>query len=110
MIRYYNWMIFFLLIIASCTNKRSEKSLQYNDEQFIFYKAVCFENSTIVKDSAFIHKSNNNLGLVKRFYPSGKLRIKAFYYKDKLNGPFTVYDEDGKIVFVNLYSNGSLVE
>lgn len=45
-------------------------------------------------------------GLTRVYYPSGKLRVKALYGNNKLQGEFINYDEDGTILIKGVYNYG----
>lgn len=45
-------------------------------------------------------------GITRVYYPSGKLRIKAIYGSGKLQGEWTLYDEEGIIITKGVYNYG----
>jgi len=44
------------------------------------------------------------------FYKNGKIKMSSNYTKGKLNGPTTLFDENGKEIEVKQYENGILLE
>lgn len=62
------------------------------------------DTATIAIEKNFSNGNQN--GITRVFYPSGKLRIKALYGNNKLQGEWTSFDEKGIIEIKGLYNFG----
>jgi hypothetical protein len=62
------------------------------------------DTSTIAIEKNFSNGNQN--GLTRIYYPSGKLRVKALYGNNKLQGEWINYDENGIIIIKGLYNYG----
>lgn len=60
-------------------------------------------------DTAFVAKYYNGrkTGMVKTYYPSGKLMMTTIYAKGKKNGEETIYNEEGAIMIKGCYVDGT---
>lgn len=69
-------------------------------------KRAVFANDTSVVAIEKNYSNGHQNGITRIFYPSGKLRIKAIYGNDKLQGEWTLYGEDGIIITKGVYNYG----
>jgi hypothetical protein len=74
-------------------------------DYFQLKKAVFADDTSIVAIEKNYSNGHQN-GLTRIYYPSGKLRIKAVYGNDKLQGEWTLYGEDGIIITKGVYNYG----
>lgn len=91
------------------------------DTSFITYKVVyretigdyfqlkraVFANDTAVVAIEKNYSNGHQNGLTRIYYPSGKLRVKAIYGNDKLQGEWTHYNEEGLIIIKGVYNFGN---
>jgi hypothetical protein len=74
-------------------------------DYFQLKRAVFADDTSVIA----IEKNYSNgiqNGITRVFYPSGKLRIKAIYGNAKLQGEWTLYDENGIIDIKGVYNYG----
>ena len=109
----------FFLISYSIFSQVVEEIIQL-DTSFITYKVIyketvgdyfqlkkaVFANDTSVVAIEKNYSNGHQNGLTRVYYPSGKLRIKALYGNDKLQGEWTLYGEDGIIITKGVYNYG----
>lgn len=74
-------------------------------DYFQLKKAVFADDTSIVAIEKNYSNGHQN-GLTRIYYPSGKIRIKALYGNDKLQGEWTLYGEDGLIITKGIYDYG----
>lgn len=74
-------------------------------DYFQLKKAVFADDTSVVAIEKNFSNGHQN-GLTRIYYPSGKLRIKAIYGNDKLQGEWTLYGEDGIIITKGVYNYG----
>ena len=49
-------------------------------------------------------------GLSERFYPNGNINERINYLNNEKHGEATFYDENGKLVLTEYYTNGDIYE
>lgn len=69
-------------------------------------KRAIFANDTSITAIEKNFSNGHQNGLTRIYYPSGKLRVKAIYGNDKLQGEWTHYGEDGIIITKGIYNYG----
>lgn len=69
-------------------------------------KRAVFANDTSITAIEKNFSNGHQNGLTRIYYPSGKLRVKAIYGNDKLQGEWTHYGEDGVIITKGIYNYG----
>lgn len=74
-------------------------------DYFQLKKAVFAEDTSVVAIEKNYSNGHQN-GLMRVYYPSGKIRLKAIYGNDKLQGEWTHYGEDGIIITKGIYNFG----
>ena len=67
---------------------------------------VTYHKNGIIKTIAHLNKAGNKNGEYKEFYDNKKLKIKANYYKNKLNGLYEEYDINRNKIKEIMYKNG----
>lgn len=74
-------------------------------DYFQLKRAVFADDTSITAIEKNFSNGHQN-GLTRIYYPSGKLRVKAIYGNDKLQGEWTHYGEDGIIITKGIYNYG----
>lgn len=69
-------------------------------------KRAVFANDTSITAIEKNFSNGHQNGLTRIYYPSGKIRVKAVYGNDKLQGEWTHYGEDGIIITKGIYNYG----
>ncbi|MCB0410295.1 MAG: hypothetical protein KDD29_08750, partial [Flavobacteriales bacterium] len=75
-------------------------------EGYFTMKRYVFANDTSVVAIEKNFSNGRQNGLTRIYYPSGKIRVKAIYGNDKLQGEWTHYDELGVIITKGVYNFG----
>jgi hypothetical protein len=74
-------------------------------DYFQLKRYVFADDTSVVAIEKNFSNGNQN-GLTRVYYPSGKLRVKALYGNNRLQGEFVNYDENGKILIKGVYNYG----
>ena len=56
------------------------------------------------------NNKNQKHGVWKEFYPNNTIKTEMNYVNGKLNGYFKNFDESGKLLSINLYKNGEILQ
>ncbi|MCS6834045.1 MAG: hypothetical protein NZ521_10760, partial [Flammeovirgaceae bacterium] len=60
------------------------------------------------KETHFLDKKGYKQGPVYWYYTNGKLKAKGYFKKDKLNGEYQLYNQEGRVLIFCTYQNGLL--
>lgn len=74
-------------------------------DYFQLKKAV-FANDTSITAIEKNYSNGHQNGITRIYYPSGKIRVKAIYGNDKLQGEWALFGEDGIITIKGIYNYG----
>jgi len=74
-------------------------------DYFEIKRYVFADDTSVIAIEKNFSNGNQN-GITRVYYPSGKLRIKALYGNNKLQGEWVLYDEEGEIITKGVYNFG----
>lgn len=105
-----SFLVFFTIWFMLCSSQENESS--FND----YIKDCNGCEKEIIKDEAGNIKweistlNNNKHGLVKSWWPNGKLSSEKYYKDGKIHGPVKMWDENGNLITDSYWRDGKCVK